>query len=269
MPRKTKEIIEEKDNKKKTVKRNTTSKKDVSKKATKNENKNKKSSTEKKVESRKTANKRKKVVEKKAPNKKATTKKSVASTEKKNTRKSKTFKPEYYDLPYVYNQTVIKLLAQTPKNIFVYWEISETDVNNFIKKYGNDFFNNTIPVLSVYNEDKNYYFDININDYANSWYINVPDESCKYRVTLKRVFKEQTSSTPSFVEIATSNEIINPNGHVLFDSISERVEYMNLQTKNKYFKIFANRNKNFANKFYNNYIEKFGLNNPSSNLGRF
>ena len=36
---------------------------------------------------------------------------------------------EYYDLPYRYNQTVIKILAQTPHSIFIYWDISDADRN--------------------------------------------------------------------------------------------------------------------------------------------
>ena len=47
---------------------------------------------------------------------------------------------EYYDLPYRYNQTVVKILAQTPTNLFVYWDISDEDRNSYIEQYGEDFF---------------------------------------------------------------------------------------------------------------------------------
>lgn len=237
MPRKTKETIEKEENKKATAKRKTTSSKSNTNKATKS-------------------------AEKKPATKKNTTKVEVTkkTTTKRTTKKTLTT-PEYYDLPYGYNQTVIKLLAQTPKTIFVYWEISEEDINNFINKYGDNFFNNTIPVLSVYNETKNYYFDVIINDFANSWYINVPDENCQYKVSLKRVFKE-SQPEQQFIEIATSNKMIIPNGHVL--EMSNKVEYMNLNTKHKYFRVFYHKNTNF----YNEHIEKFGLNNPSSNFGQ-
>ena len=43
---------------------------------------------------------------------------------------------EYYDLPYRYNQTVIKILAQTPHSIFIYWDISDADRNAMEQKYG-------------------------------------------------------------------------------------------------------------------------------------
>ena len=50
------------------------------------------------------------------------------NTEKKSTKPTiHTFSPEYYDLPYRYNKTVVKILAQTPTNLFVYWEISDDD----------------------------------------------------------------------------------------------------------------------------------------------
>ena len=37
---------------------------------------------------------------------------------------------EYYDLPYRYNQTVVRVLAQTPTTLFIYWDISDIDRAN-------------------------------------------------------------------------------------------------------------------------------------------
>ena len=42
---------------------------------------------------------------------------------------------EYYDLPYRYNQTVVKVLAQTPTNLFIYWDISDEDREQYVKEY--------------------------------------------------------------------------------------------------------------------------------------
>ena len=55
-----------------------------------------------------------------------------ASKEKNKNQKSKEVKSpeyllEYYDLPYRYNETIVKILAQTPKKLFVYWDISDKD----------------------------------------------------------------------------------------------------------------------------------------------
>ena len=65
---------------------------------------------------------------------------------------------EYYDLPYRYNQTVVKVLAQTPTTLFIYWDISDEDRNNFVKQYGENFFNDTKPVLIIHNKTMNYSF---------------------------------------------------------------------------------------------------------------
>ena len=101
---------------------------------------------------------------KKAPSKKASAKVnskkalSKKSTSKKSTKKSSTSKInllEYYDLPYRYNQTIVKVLAQTPKTLFVYWDISDEDKKNYIKQYGKDFFNKTKPVLIIHNVTMN------------------------------------------------------------------------------------------------------------------
>ena len=75
---------------------------------------------------------------------------------------------EYYDLPYRYNQTVVRVLAQTPTTLFIYWDISDVDRANFVKQYGEDFFNNTKPVLVIHNNTMHYSFEIEIDDFANS-----------------------------------------------------------------------------------------------------
>ena len=59
-----------------------------------------------------------------------------SSTTSKTTRKKKdTTKPdiiEYYDLPFRYNQTTVKILAQTPTNLFIYWDISDADKTSLL-----------------------------------------------------------------------------------------------------------------------------------------
>ena len=97
---------------------------------------------------------------------------------------------EYYDLPYRYNQTIVKILAQTPNVLFVYWDISDNDRNNFVAQYGENFFNNTVPVLLVINKTMNYSYEVQINDFANSWYLHVNDANCEYQVELGRRNKE-------------------------------------------------------------------------------
>ena len=78
-------------------------------------------------------------------------------------------------MPTRYSQTVVKILAQTPKMLFVYWDISEEDRNNYIAQYGEDFFNNTVPFLRVKNQTENYTFEVDVDDFANSWYLPIND----------------------------------------------------------------------------------------------
>lgn len=93
---------------------------------------------------------------------------------------------EYYDLPYRYNQTTVKILAQTPSILFVYWDISDEDRAKLSNKYGDGFFNDTKPVLLIHNKTKNYSFEVDINDFANSWYLRMQEPNCEYSIELGR-----------------------------------------------------------------------------------
>ena len=171
-----------------------------------------------------------KIIDSKNTAKKASTKK---SSSKKTTTKKSTSKKlpilEYYDLPNLYNQTTVKILAQTPTILFVYWDISVEDRQYYLNKYGEVFFNNTIPYLTVTNQTKNYSFEVEINDYANSWYINIPDSDCKYDVVLFRKPKN-TEINQGNVYIGSSNSLQTPNDHILFDSLGKTVFFKNVKT---------------------------------------
>ena len=165
-----------------------------------------------------------------AGSKKSTNSKPVTKKTTK-TKKEKVEVVEYYDLPYRYNQTVVKVLAQTPTNLFIYWDISDKDRKNFEKKYGENFFEKTRPVLIVYNDTIGYSFEVEINDFANSWYLNVADSKCDYRVELGRKPIEYTPDIPdNYVYISTSNEIESPNDHILFNKDQQMVYFRNVKT---------------------------------------
>ena len=105
----------------KTKKTNITAKKEVSKTKTKN--------TKSVV-----TKKRKKLNE--VPSlatKRRTTKKAVP-TIKEDTNEKYINVLEYYDLPYHYNETIVKILAQTPKILYVYWDISDSDREKYKEK---------------------------------------------------------------------------------------------------------------------------------------
>lgn len=220
MPRKAKEdIIEE--NKVGTTKKSAkaTTSKTVDKKST-NKKSSAKKSTTKKTTSSKSATAKKASTKKNNTNSKTTTKKSA---------RKKLPILEYYDLPNLYNQTIVKILAQTPTILFVYWDISVEDRQYYLEKYGEDFFNNTIPYLTVTNQTKNYSFEVEINDYANSWYINIPDSDCKYDVVLFRKPKNAEIHHEN-VYISSSNNLQTPNDHILFDSLGKIVFFKNVKT---------------------------------------
>lgn len=181
--------------------------------------------------------------------KKSTAKKTTKSTTKKSTSKTSTTKRkttskkkkveilEYYDLPYRYNQTIVKVLAQTPTTLFVYWDISDTDRKNFETQFGEKFFEHTKPVLIIYNDTLGYSFEVEINDFANSWYLHVADSKCDYRIELgRRPIKNENNTnidekiTTEYIHISTSNEIESPNDRILFNPSQKMVYFRDVKT---------------------------------------
>lgn len=139
---------------------------------------------------------------------------------------------EYYDLPYRYNQTVIKLLAQTPTTLFIYWDISDKDRKTFEEQYGENFFNETRPVLIVHNDTLNYSFEVEINDFANSWYLHVADSKCDYRIELGRrpIIKKDKLEHTDYIYVTTSNELEAPNDRILLNKEQKMVYFRNVKT---------------------------------------
>lgn len=245
MPRKAKELEE---TPVKSIKKNTTKKT-----TTKKVNDTVKKPTTKKLVATK------KDVTKNTPIKKATkttvtknsvskttksTKKALAKTSKGTTTKkdtvSKTTKRkttnsivEYYDLPIRYNQTIVKILAQTPNMLFVYWDIADIDRKLFEEHYGNNFFKETKPVLIIHNETLNYSFEMEINDFANSWYLHINDANCKYNIELgRRPLTHISTLKEEYIYVSSSNKMNSPNNHILFEKFNPCVTYKNLKNGN-------------------------------------
>ncbi len=204
----------------------TTNKKTSSAKATTKKTSAKKSTSSKKVTTNKATAKKKSTSSTKTTAKKVT-RESTKKSSTKSTSKAKVKNTilEYYDLPYRYNQTIVKILAQTPSTLFVYWDISDTDRENFIKKYGNDFFSKTKPILLIHNKTKNFYYEVEINDFANSWYLRMQEPDCEYELELGR---REINNTSSYICISSSNQLVSPNDHVLFDE----TDFSNIRFKN-------------------------------------
>ncbi len=216
-------IVEEK-TAKADAKKTDTTKKNVAKKTTT------KKTTDKKSVAKKTAK-----ASTKATSKLTKIKKSASSTPKTKTKSLKTEAPsivEYYDLPYKYNETVVKVLYQNPTTLFVYWEISDSDIDNYKKEFGDNFFETTKPVLVIYNDTMNYHFDIDINDFANCWYFNINDSKCDYRVELiRRPIAYNPKITTPYIYITSSNRIESPNDRILFSTNEPYTVYFR-NTKN-------------------------------------
>ena len=212
--------------------------------------------------------------------------------EELNTNKQE-FLQEYYDLPYRYNETIVTILAQTPKRLFVYWDISDKDREKYRKAFGDDFFEKTYPVLLVHNEELNYTFEVPINDFANSWYLDIQDSKTNYVVQLGRKFKnvEQTKTANfevvkeehinlqnDFIYITDSNKLEAPNDHMLFELLSSKVTYRNVKDGSESTKDLKDLVNDFNRvypaevvhelytKLYSNEImqEDFGRKNPAS-----
>ncbi len=211
---------------------------------------------------------------------------------------------EYYDLPFRYNETVVKILAQTPNTLFIYWDISDEDRNLYVEKYGKDFFNHTRPYLFITNTTMNYTFEVEINDFANSWYLNINDANCEYKVELKRKFIVNSSNSNSlnvennsletssvtfepyyandYLSITSSNGLEVPNDKILFDKLGNTVFFRNTKTnilEKKDISSISFLQK--IGKVYNIYdlykeiyqdelvSDEFGLDLPSSNSSSF
>ena len=199
---------------------------------------------------------------------------------------------EYYDLPYRYNQTVVKLLYQTPTTLFIYWDISKEDSDKFKEIYGEDFFEKTRPVLIVHNETMGYSFEVEINDFANCWYLNIKDSKCNYRIELGRrpfevTYQGEVTSikttqkiNTNYIPITSSNTIESPNDHVLLEKSQEMLYFRNVKNNTVTSKKVASLTylksigkiyqiNDLYKKFYAeeilNYSKK-GFSNPSSGL---
>lgn len=282
MPRKTKEAknVEIEELKEKNTKKKTLNKKVYATKAsTKKSTITKKAKTDKAVNPTKTTTKKsttaKKVATKSTSSKKVT-KRTTSSKAKKSSTPSISV-VEYYDLPYRYNQTVVRVLAQTPTNLFVYWDISDEDRKNYIEQYGENFFETTKPVLIVHNNTYNYSFEIDINDFANSWYLSVKDAKCDYKIELgRRPISYNEKINTDYICITTSNNIEAPNNQILLDHNQKMVYFRNVKTGIKTarpittFSFLQNKGKFYSafewfQKLYPNETEDFSnLSNPSS-----
>lgn len=280
MPRKAKDNEKIKETKKST----SSTKSSNSKKAETAKKEQKSASTSKSKTSKSTKSSASSKTSKKSTNSsvtenKATKKVSSKKSSKISTSRKKQTKPvitEYYDLPEKYNQTIVKVLAQTPKTLFIYWEISDTDIENYKKQYGENFFETTRPVLIIHNDNLNYSFEVEIHDFANSWYLHINDSKSNYRIELgRRPINIHSEIKTDYIYIASSNKIESPNDHILFNNSQKMIYFRNVKTKQEIQKPISSitfmRNMGKIYDIYDIYKELYkneedfnNLSNPSS-----
>lgn len=297
MPRTTKDVKKDELENEKKVNKSTVSAKKTTTKSTKKtsaitkKKTTSKSSTAKKTSTTKTATSKTTKSSAATKTTKSTTSTKVAkiSTSNKKTTRNKTTSSikkvennvvaEYYDLPYRYNETIVKILYQTPNILFVYWDISDEDKNKFIEQYGENFFQSTKPILKIFNLTKNYNFEVEIDDFANSWYINVNDADCDYKVELARKpISFEANINSDYIYISSSNDIEFPNDHILLEQLPNKVNFKNIKTNTVSTKDIGSLRLIGINKLYSVYdfykklykdeiLDEFNskrINNPSS-----
>ena len=148
---------------------------------------------------------------------------------------------EYYEIPQKYNETIIKVLAQNPNKLFVYWEIADKDIKKYLDEYGDIFYELTYPILILENKKNGNSSEIIIDGFANSWYIDIIDDSSTYNVTYARkvshnivnLIHNNILNVGEIIHFAKSNNIVSPNGHILYNN-SNNVVFKNIKTNTTY-----------------------------------
>lgn len=147
---------------------------------------------------------------------------------------------EYYEVPYRYDETTVKIIAQNPYKLYVYWDISDKKKEELISNYGKDFFTKTTPVLIVTNKSTGDSFEIEVNDFANSWYIDIPDNSSKYVVELARKVNDTIYIDPIHAnkkKIEEKNKVNNTSKDKKTNEKDIKFNYLHAKPKNNMQKI--------------------------------
>jgi hypothetical protein len=119
--------------------------------------------------------------------------------------------PKYFfntDIPDSYNETYLRAIPRDPQWLFGYWEISDATRKELRAKVGeNDFASakrilRLIDVTDISYDGSNAqrYIDIEINELANNWYVQVPESGRNYVLELGFL-----TTTGRFYSAARSN----------------------------------------------------------------
>lgn len=136
---------------------------------------------------------------------------------------------EYYDIPFRYNETTVKLLFQNPFTLFVYWDISDEDEQKFLNEYGEQAYYYSKLYLRIINETNGNSFEINVDPFAKSWYVNINEPNCRYKAEIFRKINNEYKfvAGSNILTIPTDKPCFNQNSHFRFvDKNTGRKEYI-------------------------------------------
>lgn len=116
------------------------------------------------------------------------------------------------ELPAFYNQDKIVLQARDPRWLHTYWEIKEQTLVGLKNKLGDDFYR-AKRVLRVYDVtniifngfNAHKFFDVCVNDFATSWYLDTSGSGCSWCVDLGLMLPDGR-----FITILRSNIVQTP-----------------------------------------------------------
>jgi hypothetical protein len=127
-------------------------------------------------------------------------------------------------LPSGYDDNKIVLLARDPHWLYAYWEISEAKKNSFKNEFGEGLWDRSVPVIKIINVSKNTSTTIRVNDFSDSWFINVDDSNALYVAELGRVVANQF-----FINLACSNYISTPSNSISSNTGAYFIDYKDLR----------------------------------------
>ncbi|MBI5124513.1 MAG: DUF4912 domain-containing protein [Candidatus Omnitrophica bacterium] len=142
-----------------------------------------------------------------------------------------------FRFPPGYGDNKIILLVRDPWWIFTYWEIRRDKEKDVVKKIKSDGDDPHKSILRVYDvTDINFngknahsYFDIDLKDLANSWYINVPSPDRSWIVDIGVATKKG-----NFYFLARSNVVRTPR-----HGMSEKLDAEWMMPDEDYWKMFG------------------------------
>ena len=116
------------------------------------------------------------------------------------------------ELPTFYDQDKIILQVRDPHWLHAYWELRDQTIQGLKRKLGDDF-SRAKKVLRVYDvtniifngSNANRFFDIQINDFANSWYVDTAGPGRAWCVDLGLMLADGR-----FITILRSNIVQTP-----------------------------------------------------------